>query len=116
MLVIMVMSLTAFLLFKRSRGHPPEAELYLKLRESCRRAGFRADEAVAPLSLLDELASVGHPAQEPARTVVHSYLRSRFGGQELDARERKKMKSDLADVRRALRRTRGPTDEHRHRL
>ena len=109
-LVILVITLSGFVLFKRSRRHSPESELYLKLRESCRRAGFRADAAVAPLSLLDELASVGHPAQEPAGAVVDSYLRSRFGGQELGPLERQQMKTDLALVRRALRRTRAPTD------
>ena len=110
MLVITVMGLSGFVLFKRSRRHSPEAEMYLKLRESCRRAGFRADPGVAPVSLLEELVRVGHPARGPARTVVDSYLRSRFGGQELDALERQRMKTGLADVRRALRRTRAPTD------
>ena len=110
LLVVMVMALSAAVLLRRSRGHSPEVELYLQLRESCRRAGFRAHTGVAPLVLLDELASVTHPAHSRARTVVDYYLRSRFGGQELDGLERKEMKSDLADVRRALRRTPAPTD------
>ena len=110
LLVVMVMALSAAVLLRRSRGHSPEVELYLQLRESCRRAGFRAHAGVAPLVLLDELASVTHPAHSRARTVVDYYLRSRFGGQELDVLERKEMKSDLADVRRALRRTPAPTD------
>ena len=110
LLVVMVMALSAAVLLRRSRGHSPEVELYLQLPESCRRAGFRAHTGVAPLVLLDELASVTHPAHSRARTVVDYYLRSRFGGQELDGLERKEMKSDLADVRRALRRTPAPTD------
>ncbi len=116
LLMVMVMTLSAAVLFRRSGGHSPEAELYLQLRESCRRAGFKADEGVAPLLLLDELARVGHPARTRARRLVDHYLRSRFGGQELDVRERKEMKDDLANVRRALRRTRAPTDAPELRL
>ena len=116
LLVVMVMTLSAAVLLRRSRGHSPEVELYLQFRESCRRAGFRADAGVAALMLLDELASVRHPAHSRARTVVDYYLRARFGGQELDVLERKEMKSNLADVRRALRRTRAPTDSPKPRL
>ena len=112
----MVMTLSAAVLLRRSRGHSLEVELYLQFRESCRRAGFRADAGVAALMLLDELASVRHPAHSRARTVVDYYLRARFGGQELDVLERKEMKSNLADVRRALRRTRAPTDSPKPRL
>ena len=113
MLLVMVMILSAYVLLRRSSGHSPEVVLYLQLRESCRRAGFRADAGVAPLSLLDELASVRHPAHSRARTVVAYYLRSRFGGQELDASEREEMKHALTAVRRALRRTRSKTDAPR---
>ncbi len=109
MVLLLVAGLSGLILLRRSRRGPPEVEFYLKFRESCRRAGFRADVGVAPLLLLDELASVGHPAHTRARTVVDYYLRSRFGGQELDAAERQKMKEGLAEVRRALRRTRAPT-------
>ena len=109
-LIVTVMTLGGFLLLRRSRRYSPEVELYLQFRESCRRAGFRADQGVAPLLLLDELARARHPAHSRARAVVDFYLRARFGGQELDILERQKMKSDLADVRRALRRTRAPTD------
>ena len=109
MLIVMVMTLSAFVLLRRTRRHSPEVELYLQLRESCRRAGFKADEGVAPLLLLDELARVGHPARTRARRLVDYYLRSRFGGQQLDPLERQEMKNDLADVRRSLRRIRAPT-------
>jgi hypothetical protein len=110
LLVVMVMTLSGFVLVRRSRRQRPEVELYLQFRESCRRAGFRADQGVAPLFLLDELSRARHPAHSPAQAVVDLYLRARFGGKELDVHERKEMKSDLADVRRALRRTRAPTD------
>jgi len=110
MLIVVVMALSTFVLLKRSRRHPPEVGLYLRFRESCRRAGFRADTGVAPLLLLDELARVRHPAHTRARRLVDYYLRSRFGGQELDAVQQQEMKDDLSNVQRTLRRTRAPTD------
>ena len=109
-LIVVVMALSTFVLLIRSRRHPPEVGLYLQFRESCSRAGFRADAGVAPLSLLDELARVRHPAHTRARRLVDYYLRSRFGGQELDTLQRQEMKNDLSNVRRTLRRTRAPTD------
>ena len=115
-LAVMVMTLSAAGLLRRSRGHSPEVELYLQFREGCRRAGFRADAGVAPLMLLDELARVRHPVRTRARRLVDYYLRSRFGGQELDTRQRREMKNDLSNVRRALRRTRAPTDAPKPRL
>jgi hypothetical protein len=107
-IVLMVMAASAILLLRRTRRLSPEAELYLEFRESCRRAGFRADAGVAPLVLLDELASVRHPAHSRARRLVDYYLRSRFGGLQLDVDQQKEMKSDVADVRRHLRRTHAP--------
>ena len=109
-LIVVVMALSTFVLLMRSRRHPPEVGLYLQFRESCSRAGFRADTGVAPLLLLDELARVKHPAHTRARRLVDYYLRSRFGGKELDTLQRQEMKNDLSNVRRALRRTRAPTD------
>ena len=109
-LIVVVMALSTFVLLIRSRRHPAEVGLYLQFRESCSRAGFRADAGVAPLSLLDELARVKHPAHTRARRLVDYYLRSRFGGQELDTLQRQEMKNDLSNVRRALRRTHAPTD------
>ncbi len=111
MLVVMVLAMSAILLLKKTRRHSPEAELYLKFRESCRRAGFRAGTGVAPLVLLDELASVRHPAHSRARRLVDYYLRSRFGGLQLDVDQQKEMRSDVADVRRHLRRTHAPASE-----
>jgi hypothetical protein len=108
-LMVMLMALGAFVLLKTTRRHPPEVELYLRFRKSCRRAGFKADRGVAPLQLLDELASVGHPAHAKALAVVDCYLRSRFGGHELDSAERQEMKKNLAEVRRELRRPYEPT-------
>ncbi len=105
LLAAVVAIVGTFVLFRRPRGHAPEVQLYLQFRENCRRAGFRADAGVAPLVLLDELASVKHPAHVRARRLVDYYLRSRFGGQQLDIHQQREMKSDVADVRRALRRT-----------
>ncbi len=109
-LIVVVMALSTLVLLMRSRRYAPEVGLYLQFRESCGRAGFRADAGVAPLLLLDELARVRHPAHTRARRLVDYYLRSRFGGQELGTLQRKEMKSDLSDVRRALRRTHAPAD------
>ena len=107
-LLVATMALCAFILLRRAQRHPPEVGLYLRFRESCHRAGFRADPGVAPLMLLDELARVGHPAHTRARRLVDYYLRSRFGGQELDTLQRQEMRKDLSKVRRILRRTRAP--------
>ncbi len=109
-LMVVVMALGTFVLLLRSRRYPLEVGLYLRFRESCSRAGFRADPGVAPLLLVDELVRAKHPAHTRARRLVDYYLRSRFGGQELDNRQRREMKNDLSDARRALRRTRAPTD------
>ncbi len=116
LVVAMLTALGALALLKRSRGRSPEVELYLRFRESCRRAGFRADSGVAPLVLLDELASVRHPAHSRARRLVDYYLRARFGGQKLDPRQRQEMRNDLTTVRRRLRRTLAPIDAPRPRL
>ena len=109
-LIVVVMALSTLVLLMRSRRYAPEVGLYLQFRESCGRAGFRADAGVAPLLLLDELARVRHPAHTRARRLVDYYLRSRFGGQELGTLQRKEMKNDLSNVRRALRRTHAPAD------
>ncbi len=115
-LIVMVVTLSGLALLRRSRRYPPEVHLYLQFREGCRRAGFRADEGVAPLLLLDELAKARHPAHSRAQAVVDYYLRARFGGQDLNDLERQEMKKDLVDVRRSLRRTRAPSDPPRPRL
>ena len=116
LVVAMLTALGALALLERSRGCSPQVELYLRFRESCRRAGFRADSGVAPLVLLDELASVRHPAHSRARRLVDYYLRARFGGQKLDPRQRQEMRNDLTTVRRRLRRTLAPIDAPRPRL
>ena len=81
----------------------PETRLYLKLRESCRRAGLVPGDGLAPLTLVDELARRRHPAYRPARSLVLTYLRSRFGGQTLDDSDQDEMRTALTAVRRALR-------------
>ena len=105
-IIVVVMALSTLVLLRKARRYPPEVGLYLKFRESCGRAGFKADAGVAPLLLLDELARVGHPAHARARRLVDYYLLSRFGGRELDTAQRQEMKNDLASVRGTLRRTR----------
>ena len=85
-----------------SRGGP-ETHIYLKLRESCRRAGLVAGHGVSPLHLVDELERRSHPAHRPARSLVATYLRARFGGQTLDDSDQEEMRAALRAVRRALR-------------
>jgi transglutaminase-like putative cysteine protease/uncharacterized metal-binding protein len=87
----------------------PETRLYLRLRESCRRAGLVPNDGIAPLALVDELARRRHPAYRPAQSLVTTYLQSRFGGQTLDASAQEEMKVALAAVRRALRSESGLT-------
>jgi hypothetical protein len=108
-LLVVVLAMSTFILLKRSRRYPLEVGLYIQFRESCSRAGFKADAGVAPLLLLDELARVGHPAHTRARRLVDYYLRFRFGGQELNALQQQEMRSDLSKARHALRSTRAPT-------
>ncbi len=105
-IIVVVMALSTLVLLKKAPRHPPEVGLYLKFRESCSRAGFKTGAGVAPLLLLDELARVGHPAHRSAQRLVDYYLRSRFGGRELDTAQRQEMRNDLASVRGTLRRTR----------
>ena len=89
---------------RRSSSHAgPETRLYLKLRESCRRAGLVPGDGLAPLTLVDELARRRHPAYRPAHSLVTTYLRSRFGGQTLDDSDQEEMRTALTAVRRALR-------------
>ena len=108
LVVVLVLAMSTFILLKRSRRYPLEVGLYIQFRESCSRAGFKADAGVAPLLLLDELARVGHPAHTRARRLVDYYLRFRFGGQELNALQQQEMRSDLSKARHALRSTRAP--------
>ncbi len=88
---------------KTPRGAKSETRLYLALRESCRTAGIVRGQAVAPLTLVEELRSRGHPAYRPAQSLVSIYLRSRFGGQTLDDSDHRDMRNALAAVRRAIR-------------
>ncbi len=95
---------------KRGPSGGPETRLYLRFRESCRRAGLMPTGAIAPLTLVDELARRRHPAHRPARSLVSTYLRSRFGGQPLDDSDQEEMKNALVAVRRALRSGSGTND------
>jgi len=104
-LLVVALSLSAYVLWRRPADNSPETRLYLKLRESCRRAGLVAGTAVAPLSLVEQLAQLHHPAHGPARSFVTRYLRARFGGQSLEPSHHEEMRVALEAVRRALRKT-----------
>ena len=101
-LVILALGLSVYWRNKKP-SWGPETRLYLRLRESCRRAGLVPGKGVAPLTLVNALARRGHPAHRPAQNLVQTYLRSRFGGQVLDDAAQQEMKTALAAVQRALR-------------
>ena len=101
-LMILALGLSLYWSNKKPLGGA-ETRLYLRLRERCRRAGLVPGDGVAPQALVHELARHGHPAHRPAQVLVATYLRSRFGGQELDDADQEDMKTALAAATRALR-------------
>jgi transglutaminase-like putative cysteine protease len=88
---------------RRGAAHPYETRQYLRLVEICRRAGVVGRDAVAPLELVEALERRAHPAAVPARRVVELYLRSRFGAEPLDDRERRVVSDALGTVRGLVR-------------
>ncbi len=107
-LMVLALGLSIYWINRAPTGGP-ETRLYLRLRESCRRAGLVPNDGVAPLTLVDELARRRHPAYRPAQSFVATYLRTRFGGQAVDHAAQEEMKTALAAVRRALRSESGLT-------
>ena len=102
-LMALALAFGIYWMHRSSSDAGPETRLYLKLRESCRRAGLVPGDGLAPLTLVDELARRRHPAYRPAHSLVATYLRSRFGGQTLDEADQEEMRTALTAVRRALR-------------
>ena len=102
-LMALALAFGVYWMYRSSSHAGPETRLYLKLRESCRRAGLIPGDGLAPLTLVDELARRRHPAYRPAHRLVTTYLRSRFGGQTLNDSDQEEMRTPLTAVRRALR-------------
>jgi hypothetical protein len=85
------------------RAQPAETRAYLRLLDACRRAGLVGQSPVGPLELVEALEARAHPAAGAARTLVELYLRARFGGFALDARERRALEEALGRARVQLR-------------
>ena len=102
-LMALAFAFGVYWIHRSSSDAGPETRLYLKLRDSCQRAGLVPGDGLAPLTLVDELARRRHPAYRPAHSLVTTYLRSRFGGQTLDDSDQEEMRIALTAVRRALR-------------
>ena len=87
---------------RKRRTLSPEGRIYLALRQSYARAGFE-DRAAPPLEWMEMLRKNGAPGITPAERIVRSYLRARFGGEQINDAEMERMRADLAEVRRAIR-------------
>ncbi len=89
---------------RRSRTvHPPATRLYLRLRAACARAELPVTAGTTPLALLEAVRARNDGAYAGARTLVDLYLRTRYGGEELDAADLGRMQEALGAVRRSLR-------------
>jgi transglutaminase-like putative cysteine protease len=93
------------ILFRRVRfAHVPlESRVYLKLRRSYEKAGFRAQPHAAPMMFVDTLARTKAPGHEAARQAVELYLRARFGGEDIGDAGQRELRELVARARRALR-------------
>jgi protein-glutamine gamma-glutamyltransferase len=101
--LVLALAGAAWGLVRRGTAHPYETRAYLRLVETCRRAGVVGAEPVGPLELVETLERRGHAAAGPARRVVELYLRARFGAQPLDDRERRAVSEALGVVRGLVR-------------
>ena len=102
-LVVILSGTGAWWAWRRRHGHPAEVRLYLDLRAICADAGVAVTPGLTPLALVARLDARRKSAAGAARRAVELYLRSRYGGQPLDAPGLKEMKSAVAEARRALR-------------
>jgi len=57
-----------------------ETRIFLRLRDSSKRAGIPAAALHSPLSLTRHLEAIRHPAAPAAKRVVEEYVRVRFSG------------------------------------
>jgi len=100
-----LLALGGGLLWARRSGPtlPPEARTYVRLRESCRRAGLALTPGLTPLAMLERLHLWNAEAAVPASRVVDLYLRARYGGEVLGDSELREMSQALTATRRMLR-------------
>lgn len=85
------------------RAHPLPTRAYLRLRESCARAGVHVPPGITPLALVERLRARNVEAAGAAERVVDLYLRARYGGRALGESELREMNQALAAARRTLR-------------
>jgi transglutaminase-like putative cysteine protease len=91
----------ALFLARRAPQGTRETRLYLRLVESCRRAGIVRGQ-VAPLELLERIRRFGGGADAPAARLVGLYVRARFAGEGLAEVDRAAMARALRMARRAI--------------
>ncbi len=93
--------------FRWLRRRPPtlprETRAYIRLLDTCRRAGLPTPPGLTPLALLERLGLSHARAVNPARRVVDHYLRARYGGEVLGKSELREMSQALTATRRMLR-------------
>jgi len=81
----------------------PATAMYLKLRQSCARAGLGVAPGMTPLALLERIRRERAGAEGSATRVVDLYLRSRFGGEDLGNSGLHEMRKALEHARKLLR-------------
>ena len=88
---------------RSSASHPLETRLFLRLRESGRRAGIPGKALHSPLSLTRYLEAVDHPSASSAKAVVDGYLHARYSGEGLEPARQAAMTQALKRARGFLR-------------
>jgi len=83
-------------------GHSPATEAYLRLRDSCQRAGLAMAPGITPLALVDRVRTERSSAGHAAERIVELYLRSRFGREALGESDLREMDEALSAARRSL--------------
>ena len=103
-LVLAALALGGFWWARTDRRRiPPEARLYLRLREACENAGLEVSPGLTPLALVARVREVRGAAAGAAAQVVDLYLRARYGRERLGEAELRAMARALAQARRSLR-------------
>jgi hypothetical protein len=85
------------------RTLPREVRIYLRLRESCERAGVGVSPGLTPLALVARIGERRASAAAGAERVVDLYLRARYGGETLGDADLREMSRALGAARKGLR-------------